>query len=260
MPLPPPASAGAVAMSEELHRWFIERAQTLAPSLAHAIAETGPLWFPEREDHGTAAFLSRAIVGQQISSKAAAGIWSRIEAHAAADGVPLRHYLAAADEAALRACGLSGNKVKAVLRIHAAEKVGELGAREILHGMDHADRSERLCRIWGIGQWTCDMLAIFYCRDFDVWPEGDLAVQRVFQRYIGRRKAGKAAACFAPYRSVLALYMWRLAHAAVKKEGTKKERPEGRPHPPGRKKSRLTEPSRRARRGRARPARSRHRP
>ena len=254
MPLPPPASAGAAAMSAELHRWFIERAQTLAPSLAHAIAETGPLWFPEREDHGTAAFLSRAIVGQQISSKAAAGIWSRIEGRAAQAGVLLKEFLAAADEEVLRACGLSANKVKAVLRIHAAEKVGELGAREVLRAIDHAGRSERLLRIWGIGQWTCDMLAIFYCRDFDVWPEGDLAVQRVFRSYIGKRKPNRAAASFAPYRSVLALYMWRLAHTI------KKGRPASRPHPPGKKKKKVTAPSRRAKRGRARPARSRRRP
>lgn len=213
MPLPPPASAGAEAMSPELHRWFIDKAASLSPAFARDLATTGPIWFPEREDHGTAAFLARAIVGQQISSAAAAGIWSRIEGRAAAAGVLLREFLAAADDEVLRACGLSGNKVKAVLRIHAAEKVGELGAKEVLRSIDHTGRSERLLRIWGIGQWTCDMLAIFYCRDLDVWPEGDLAVQKVFRRYIGRRKPTKAAAVFAPYRSLLAIYMWRLAGA-----------------------------------------------
>ena len=56
------------------------------------------------------------------------------------------------------------------------------------------------------------MLSIFYFRDNDIWPEGDLAVQRVFKRYIGRRKPAKAAALFAPYRSLLALYMWKLVN------------------------------------------------
>jgi DNA-3-methyladenine glycosylase II len=79
--------------------------------------------------------------------------------------------------------------------------------------MDHLARSEHLAQIHGIGQWTCDMVSLFYCRDPDVWPEGDLAVQRVFARYIGRRKPARAAAVFAPHRSLLALYMWRLVDA-----------------------------------------------
>ncbi len=82
-----------------------------------------------------------------------------------------------------------------MLNIHAAAAAGELA---VLHGIDHAARSAQLCRIWGIGPWSCDMLAIFYCREPDIWPEGDLAVQRVFRRYIGRRSPAKAAAASRP--------------------------------------------------------------
>jgi DNA-3-methyladenine glycosylase II len=94
-----------------------------------------------------------------------------------------------------------------VLHINAAASRGVFAA---LHGIPHDSRSESLCAIWGIGQWTCDMMALFYYREPDIWPEGDLAVQRVFRSYIGRRKPARAAALFAPHRSLLALYMWRL--------------------------------------------------
>jgi DNA-3-methyladenine glycosylase II len=197
-------------MSPELHRWFQDRAAPMSPKLARDMAAVGPVSFPDREDHGTAAFLARAVIGQQISAAAARSIWGRIEAGARDRGLAVREFLVGADAPALRACGLSGNKVKAVLSINAAAAAGELAE---LHGIDHAVRSDRLCRIWGIGQWTCDMLAIFYCREADVWPEGDLAVQRTFRSYIGRRKPTKAAAQFAPYRSLLALYMWRIKSA-----------------------------------------------
>jgi len=195
----------------ELHRWLVAQAATLSPALARDIAALGPLWFPERADHGPAAFLARTVVGQQISAAAARSLWARLEREAAARDTTIAAFLAATDAAALRACGLSGNKAKAVLAINAAAAAGELAA---LHGLDHAERSARLGRIWGIGPWSCDMLAIFYCRETDIWPAGDLAVQRVFRRYIGRRRPAKAAARFAPYRSVLALYMWRLVGAA----------------------------------------------
>ena len=194
-------------MPPDLHRWFVATAAPLSPRLASDIAAAGPLWFPDRPDHGPAAFLARAIVGQQISASAARGIWARIEAQAAARGETLADFLGRADLAALRACGLSGNKAKAVLHINEAAAAGAFAA---LGGISHASRSESLCAIWGIGQWTCDMMALFYYREPDIWPEGDLAVQRVFRSYIGRRKPARAAARFAPHRSLLALYMWRL--------------------------------------------------
>jgi DNA-3-methyladenine glycosylase II len=194
-------------MAGELHAWFLERAAELSPALARDLAASGPVWFPEREDHGAAAFLARAVVGQQISAAAARSIWARIEAGTASAGLPLAHFLARADEAVLRGCGLSGKKVRAVLSINAAAGAGAL---EGLRGLDHAARSERLTRIHGIGPWTCDILALFYLREPDIWPAGDLAVQRVFHAYIGRRKAANAAARFAPWRSLLALHMWRL--------------------------------------------------
>jgi len=194
--------------NDHLHRSFVAAAATLSPRLARDLAACGVVSYPERADHGPAAFLARAIVGQQISAAAARGIWGRIEDGARAANLSVADFLARADEAALRACGLSRNKAKAVRHIQAAHAAESFDA---LRALDHAARRELLSAIWGIGPWTCDMMGIFYYREPDIWPEGDLAVQRVFRSYIGRRKPGKTAALFAPHRSLLALYMWRLA-------------------------------------------------
>jgi DNA-3-methyladenine glycosylase II len=199
-------------MLPELHARFVATAKTLSASLAHDITEMGPVWFPDRTDHGPAAFLARSIVAQQISAAAARTIWGRMEAAAKERSASLAAFLAACEEAELRAIGLSGNKAKAVLAIRAA---GEAEPLESLRALDHAARSARLCAIWGIGQWTADMMAIFYYRELDIWPVGDLAVREGFRSYIGRRKPEKAAAAFAPHRSLLALYMWRLKGGAL---------------------------------------------
>jgi DNA-3-methyladenine glycosylase II len=199
-------------MTPDLHARFVATAEPLSRDLARDIAQLGPVWFPDRADHGPAAFLARAIVAQQISAAAARTVWGRMEAAAKERGASLAAYLAACDAAQLRACGLSGNKAKAVLAIRAA---GEAEPFESLRALDHAARSARLCAIWGIGQWTADIMAIFYFRELDIWPVGDLAVQQGFRSYIGRRKPEKAAAAFAPHRSLLALYMWRLKGGAL---------------------------------------------
>ena len=157
--------------------------------------------------------LARAIVGQQLSTKAARSICARIEDAAAVAHQPLAMFLREENSAVLRACGISSNKLKALLSIGAAAAEGRLDGA-LVRAMDHGARSAHLREIWGIGKWTCDMAAVFYCHDEDVWPAGDVSVQRTFAKFIGPRQPADAAQRFAPYRSILALYMWRLLDGA----------------------------------------------
>ncbi len=197
-------------MDAELHRRLIGIAGDVSPELRAHIA-AAPIWFPYREDTGVTAFLARAVTGQQVSAAAARSIWARVEAAA---GAELPAFLCERNTAALRQCGLSRNKIRALCHVGAAHAAGLLDSTEI-RALDHGARSARLTDIWGIGQWTCDMLAIFYCHELDIWPETDLAVIRGLKLFARRRKPNRVAAEFAPHRSLLALYMWRLAGAAM---------------------------------------------
>jgi DNA-3-methyladenine glycosylase II len=199
--------------AEAVRAFLVAAAAALSPPLRDALERIGPLWFPHREDRGLAVHLARAIVGQQLSTKAARSIWARIEGAAAVADQPLAMFLRWENSAALRACGVSSNKVKALLSIGAAAAEGRLDGA-LVRAMDHRTRSEHLRKIWGIGQWTCDMAVIFYCHDEDVWPAGDVSVQRIFAKLIGPLPPAETANRFAPYRSILALYMWRLLDGA----------------------------------------------
>ena len=196
-------------MPRNLHRHLIATATAIAPAVGHDIATVGPLWFPDREGD-VVAFLARAVVGQQLSAKAARSIWARVEAASGAELVALFHD---DNQVTLGSCGLSRGKVKALCGIGAAARAGELD-HAMLVALDHAARAAQLAQLWGIGPWTCDMLSIFYFRDTDIWPEGDLAVQNMFRRYIGRKSPRKASLAFSPWRSILSLYMWKLMDAA----------------------------------------------
>jgi DNA-3-methyladenine glycosylase II len=198
--------------AEQAHAVLLAAAAPVSPALRDALVRDGPLWFPDREDRGLAIQLARAIVGQQLSTKAARSIWSRLEAAAATAQQPLTVFLCDENTAAVRACGVSGNKVKALLGIAAAAAAGRLDAAAV-RAMDHAARSTHLRDLWGIGQWTCDMVSIFYCRDEDVWPASDASVRRMFANFAGNEPTTTAALRFAPYRSILALHMWQLLDA-----------------------------------------------
>ncbi|MEO1094702.1 MAG: DNA-3-methyladenine glycosylase 2 family protein [Cyanobacteria bacterium J06638_28] len=194
-------------MSDAIHTHFIAIAKDLSPALADAIAHTGPIQLVPSQDMPFPDRLCRAIAGQQLSLKAAATIWGRVVDSAV--NRPLIEHFAEAEAEALRACGLSAAKSKAVRAVAEAALAGQLDVAA-LSKLDARDRAQRLTAIWGVGQWTADMMSIFYFGDPDIWPDGDVTARKTLEKLTSpRRKTVRTAARFAPHRSYLALYMWR---------------------------------------------------
>jgi DNA-3-methyladenine glycosylase II len=198
-------------MTRTVYNRFCEISVEISPVLHQAITSAGPIKLGQRRELSLPVLLCRAIAGQQLSVKAARTIWGRVVQ--SANGAGVAEYVAAADAAELRACGMSQNKSKAMKSIVAAHESGRLDVGE-LETMDHEARSRRLTEIWGVGQWTADMIGISYFADPDIWPEQDVTVWKTLQRLTSRRrKTSLTAARFAPYRTYLALYMWKIADA-----------------------------------------------
>ncbi|MEL6896696.1 MAG: DNA-3-methyladenine glycosylase 2 family protein, partial [Planctomycetota bacterium] len=156
--------------------------------------------------------LCRAVAGQQLSTKAAATIWGRVVQSRGRR--TLVNHVAAADIEQLRECGLSGSKAKAMKAIVAAEREGVLDVKS-LKQLRHAERSARLTSIWGVGQWTADMIGMFYFRDADIWPASDITVWKTLQRLTNEDTDHTLTAQeFAPHRTYLALYMYAIKDAS----------------------------------------------
>ena len=205
------SSRSKLMYAADIHARFVEIAERLSPVLAEAIAHTPPIALIPNQDAPFPERLCRAIVGQQLSIKAAASIWNRVVS-SAGDHSLVEHF-ATADSTALRACGLSAAKAKAVHAVALAARLGQIDA-EALGKLSHEERSQRLTAIWGVGQWTADMMSIFYFGDPDIWPDGDVSARKTLIRLTSpRRKTVRSAAHFAPQRSYLALYMWQQVDA-----------------------------------------------
>lgn len=181
-------------------------AATISAPLHAAFLQLGPIAIPLPAHLRIADRLFVEVVNQQISARAALAIWARIEARATERGLALRDLFVAEEEAALRACGVSGNKIRALLAIREAETAGILDASLAL--LPQAERAAVLCRIRGVGPWTADMIGIFHFLDPDIWPVGDAAAVGTLRRLSGRDDHAAVAAAFSPYRSILARYMW----------------------------------------------------
>lgn len=203
-------------MTAKVHRHFVETAARVSPPLQEAFMRLGVIAPPERGRRILAHFLARAITGQQLSTVAARAIWARVEAAVKERESSIPEFFCARNARVLRRCGMSQAKVRTLITIREAHERGLLSVRR-LSRLTHAERSARLQEIWGVGQWTADMASIFYFGDPDVWPEGDVGVYRGLERVIGKRSKRtvlRLAAAFSPYRSFLALYMWRILEEA----------------------------------------------
>ena len=195
-----------------IHSRFVETASELSPELADAISALGPIELSSRADLPFADYLCRAITGQQLSVAAAKTIWNRVEA--SAGDTPLIEHFCHSRTDILRSCGLSGAKTRAICEIGALAREGGLKDDELTH-LTAAERAERITAIWGVGQWTADMMNMFYFGEEDIWPDGDVAARKTLERLTSkRRKTVRTAQRFAPHRSYLALYMW--AHVDAK--------------------------------------------
>lgn len=155
--------------------------------------------------------LLRAIVGQQLSVKAAATIYGRlIEPWGKA---PSPEQLLAADPDDLRAAGLSRPKIGYVRDLAEHVRDGRLPV-ERLSRLPDEEVSARLVAIKGVGQWTADMFLMFHLRRPDVLPVGDLGVRRAAERAYGlpglpdRDELVAIAEPWRPHRTLACLYLW----------------------------------------------------
>ena len=155
--------------------------------------------------------LARAIVGQQISVKAAQSVWDRV---LAAVGQVSPAAIHAMHETSLRECGLSGRKAL-YLRDLAAHFVEEVFDTARWPALTDEEMIEELIRVKGIGRWTAEMFLIFYMARPDVLPLGDLGLQRAMRlhynsgRPLSERRMRSIAKVWAPWRSVATWYLWR---------------------------------------------------
>jgi DNA-3-methyladenine glycosylase II len=155
--------------------------------------------------------LARSIIGQQISVKAAQSVWDRFAA-TAVDMQPER--VLKLSEVQLRGCGLSGQKVKYLRDLSERFSGGALDVAR-WHTLDDETLITDLTQVKGIGRWTAEMFLIFYLTRPDVFPLGDLGLQRAMSlhynqgRAMSDRRIAALSKLWTPWRSVATWYLWR---------------------------------------------------
>jgi len=161
--------------------------------------------------------LARAIVGQQISVKAAQAIWDRLVAASGGSGEPVRldpARIARMRLPALAMVGLSARKAEYVRDLAQHFVTGELDPAR-WPALDDEALITALVDVKGIGRWTAEMFLIFHELRPDVFPLDDIGLQKgiALHYFAGRRRARRTlerlGKRWRPYRSVATWYLWR---------------------------------------------------
>lgn len=180
------------------------------PILARAVAEVGPPTARFTRSGGFAGLL-RMIVEQQLSTRVAEVLWSRLEARLV-DVAP-ETFLALDDEA-LRACGFSRQKQTYGRSLAEAAASGALDF-DRLATLSDEDATAELVKLRGIGRWTAEIYLMGALGRDDVFPADDLALQVGVQTLAAwperptPKKLLALAEDWRPHRSLAAEIIWR---------------------------------------------------
>lgn len=180
------------------------------PRLARVIRRVGRAR-PDFTRRDPLAALVRALVSQQLSTRAADTIHARVRR--LMPSLSADHILRVSP-ADLRAAGLSGQKIAYLRDLAAHVSDGRLNLSALHHKPDD-EVIAAIVAVKGFGVWSAQMFLIFCLHRPDVFPSGDLGIVKGMQGVLGMKRRPavttmeRAAKAWQPYRSIASWYVWR---------------------------------------------------
>ena len=165
--------------------------------------------------------LVRSIVYQQLSGKAASTIFGRFKNLFNPKSFPKSKDVLTIPHETLRSVGLSHQKANYIRDLSDKWEKGEVDLSN-LDQLSDEEISTELIKVKGIGQWTADMFLMFTLVRPDVFPFGDLGVQKgimglnKMDRLPTPKEMEMEADMWRPYRTVAAWYLWKLVDGPFK--------------------------------------------
>ena len=155
--------------------------------------------------------LFKAIIGQQISVKAADSIWQKMHTNLEIKSSSV----AKLDVDTLKKFGLTTPKANYMLNLARHFEEYKCNDDEFWQDKSYDEIYENLIQIKGIGKWSIQMFAIFYINSQDILPTGDIGLQNALVKLYNLNKKPnelqmhKIAKAWQPYRTVATWFLWR---------------------------------------------------
>ena len=148
-------------------------------------------------------YLASVVVSQQLSTKAAKTIWSRVHP------IVKNHTKYENLEIKLREVGLSKSKANYVIGLISNSYLSSLQRADLLE-KSNIEIEKMLIENKGIGPWSVNIARMFYLGDADVMPINDLGIKYAHKKFFPQHELDeKFYEPFKPYRTYLSLFMWK---------------------------------------------------
>jgi len=187
---------------------LLEVSKTICPVFHRIIIKNGVLDVTCQKSNQLLVYLVRTVIGQQLSTSAARSIWSKVVGLLKHQECNLDGLICEENIDLILQCGISKNKVRAVFEIKKALDNEPEFAEKILSS-DYQNVVARIESIWGLGRWSADMCAMFYCGLPDVLPLTDSAINKGAEKIFETKDLQTVAEQFSPYRTYLCLHIWK---------------------------------------------------
>lgn len=156
------------------------------------------------------------IIGQQISTKAQATIWGKMQT---ALGTVNANTISAATDSELQSLGMTFRKAAYIKDFAEKVKSGDFDIDGVANLSDE-EAIKSLASLKGIGVWTAEMILLFCLQRPNIFSYDDLAIQRGLRmvyhhRKISRELFERYRRRFSPYCSVASLYLWAVSGGAI---------------------------------------------
>lgn len=190
------------------HKYFTAHDLTMSKLVERALKAPQPIAIPTpKQPQDYFASIASSIISQQISTKAATAVKSRVVAFL---GALTPEHVTKVDFNELKSCGLSTQKTKYLK--HNAAIWHEIPVGNFVHMTDEAVITE-LTKLYGVGRWTAEMFLMFSLARPDVFSYGDLGLmQSLYRNYSYyphyTRKIRETVTNWAPHRTIASLALW----------------------------------------------------
>lgn len=204
-----------MSLSKYRIRKGIDTVAGIEPAIAKAVAEVG--YPPTRIRPKGYATLLRALVGQQVSVASANSVWLKLTEFLGADWMPESLLQASPEE--LRSCGLSKQKQGYARSLSEVISSGSLDLQQLPNEDDEA--VALLVEVKGIGRWTAEVYLLFAEGRPNIWPAGDLAVQKAIGDLFeladrpDENAVRQLAEEWQPHRGSIAILLWHYVNNRV---------------------------------------------
>ena len=155
-------------------------------------------------------FITKTIISQQISDKVSQSLWKKFCLFFKTE-FPSKNDISNKDQLnnALEKVGISQKKKSYIKAFYNESKENLI---DDLEKQNEEKVRNSLTKFSGIGNWTCDMVLIFYLNRHNIFPDSDLIIKKTTQKLckLEDRKIDFTN-CFSPYLSIFSLHLWKMS-------------------------------------------------